>query len=475
MGFKFSSFAAGAAEAVVDTLRKDEEEASKIGVYGVKALKENYDKVQAENRKLEDKLLKNKEILKTFDSTATDAELFAAATNDAYMEMAIKAAESNPASFRVADVVKIKEANPSKQSFEESMKAYTSIPEVSRAARQAEGVDVDDKTNFFAKIRKGASERAGSKAEEQTSKAMGVSIDQLRAASGYTRPEITTGAEFDFTSMQKQPSNTKDIKDKLEVTVIQSAQKFGKNSPEYLDAKKKYEAVNEEITALAGVVDKNQDARAERLMLERLDTKDPARIAEIDAALKDTRASILNHKKLTTLKDPKEKEETYTKMKTSVNDFVTTRMKEDKGFDWNKYVDFKTFTDPATDTTITSRTQKTGLNIEDQRVLFAKERQLTAQALKANGYVLQDGTPRTPVAEQLMRNFNITANDLAVNAPAATEKPLPMANAAPTARPVPQLTREDQDALVWANNPANAGPKAEAIKKKIQNKINGAN
>jgi len=82
MGFKFSSFAAGAAEAVVDTLKKDEEEASKVGVYGVKALKENYDKVMAENRKLEDKFLKNKEILKTFDSTATDAELFAAATND---------------------------------------------------------------------------------------------------------------------------------------------------------------------------------------------------------------------------------------------------------------------------------------------------------------------------------------------------------------------------------------------------------
>ena len=117
--------------------------------------------------------------------------------------------------------------------------------------------------------------------------------------------------------------------------------------------------------------------------------------------------------------------------------------------------------------------------------MFAKERQLTAQALKANGYVLSDGTPRTPVAQQLMLNFNISANDLATNE-APTEKPLPMANAAPTApapaqpaapttRPVPQLTREDQDALVWANNPANAGPKADAIKKKIQNKINGAN
>ncbi len=204
MGFKFSSFAAGAAEAVIDTLKKDEEDASKAAVFGVKALKENYDKVMAENRKLEDKFLKNREVLKTFDSTATDAELFAAATNDAYMEMAVKAAEANPANFRVADVVKIKEANASKRSFEEAMKAYTSVPEVSKSARQAEGVAVDEDTNFFAKIRKGASDRAASKAEEQTAKAMGVSIEQLRAASGFKRPEIDAGATFNMGAFQRE-------------------------------------------------------------------------------------------------------------------------------------------------------------------------------------------------------------------------------------------------------------------------------
>lgn len=225
MGFKFSSFAAGAAEAIVDTLKKDEEEASKVGVYGIKALKENYDKVQLENRKLEDKLLKNKEILKTFDSTATDAELFAAATNDAYMEMAVKAAESNPATFKVADVVKIKESNASKQSFEESMNAYTTIPEVSRSARRAEGVAVDEDTNFFAKIRKGASERAGTKAEEQTAKAMGVSLEKLRGASGYKRPEIDTGATFDMATFQKERSF--DEREKDAKLALLKAQKSG--------------------------------------------------------------------------------------------------------------------------------------------------------------------------------------------------------------------------------------------------------
>jgi hypothetical protein len=415
MGFKFSSFAAGAAEAVVDTLKKDEEEASKVGMYGVKALKENYDKVMAENRKLEDKFLKNKEILKTFDSTATDAELFAAATNDAAMEMAVKAAEANPGNFRVADFVKIKEANASKRSFEEAMKAYTSIPEVSKSARKAEGIVVDEDTNFFAQIRKGASDRAASKAEEQTARAMGVSIEQLRAASGFKRPEIDAGAEFDFTSMQKQPSNAKEIKDKLEVAVIQAAQQFGENSPEYKAATEKIDVVKTEIAKLEDVVDKSLEARVNRLLVKKADSKDPAQIKALDTEIKGYQASIKQHNQATRATDPKEKQETYNKMKTSINDYVNTRMKEDKGFDWNKYVDFKTFTDPATDTTITSRTQKAGLGIEQQRELFAKERQLTAQALKANGYVLSDGTPRTPVAEQLMLNFNISANDLAAS------------------------------------------------------------
>jgi len=224
MGFKFSSFAAGAAEAVVDTLKKDEEEASKVGMYGVKALKENYDKVMAENRKLEDKFLKNKEILKTFDSTATDAELFAAATNDAAMEMAVKAAEANPGNFRVADFVKIKEANASKRSFEEAMKAYTSIPEVSKSARKAEGIVVDEDTNFFAQIRKGASDRAASKAEEQTARAMGVSIEQLRAASGFKRPEIDAGATFNMAAFQKEKSYDEREKD-AKLALLKAEQK----------------------------------------------------------------------------------------------------------------------------------------------------------------------------------------------------------------------------------------------------------
>lgn len=210
MGFRFSSFVAGAAENLTETLKEDEKQAAAAATFGVKALKENYDKVQAENRKLETEVSENIKVLRTFDKTATEAELFAAATNKTYMQMAVEAAKANPANFKVGDVVKIKEDNPSTQTAMERLKAYTSIPAVAQAARQAEGGAVadDDTRGLFGigTLRSRASARAGSKAEEQTAKAMGVSIEQLRAASEFKRPEIDAGAEFDFTSMQKPKS-----------------------------------------------------------------------------------------------------------------------------------------------------------------------------------------------------------------------------------------------------------------------------
>lgn len=440
MGFRLSSFVAGAAENITETLREDEKQAAISATYGVKALKETYDKVQAENRSLETELSKNVRFLKENDATATEAQLFAAATNKTYMSAAMEAAKANPGSFRVADVVKIKEDNPSMQTAMERIKTYTTIPAVSQAARRSEGIpttiEAKDEGLFgLGTLRSRAAGRAGSKAEEQTAKAMGVSIDQLRAAGEFKRPEITTGAEFDFTSMQKQPANAKDIKDKLDVEEILAAQKFGENSPERLAVKKQKDFVE----SLDVKVDKTQDARAERLMLEKLDTKDPARIKEIDTDLKGIRESIKNHKKLTTIADPKEKEATYNAMKTDVSDYVNTRMRDVKGTKWRNMVEFKTFTDEATGKTITSKTNKVDMTPEQQQEMFAAERKLTAQALKDNGYVLPDGTPRTPVAERLMRNFNITANDLVVGAspPVATEQPLPMANA-PTAQPTAQ-------------------------------------
>jgi hypothetical protein len=403
-----------------------------------------------------------------------------------YVVSQIKKDNFDPLSFKVSDLVTIADNNV-KSTALELIKENLSIP---KATKQIENpFTYKDTGNFFRDLKGSAGSQAAEKAARQTAESFGVSYEDLVAAKGYTRPEMNIQATYNTSGIKQRPSNSKEILDKLEVDEIQAAQKFGKNSKEHLAIKEKKDFV----ASLDVQTDKSLEARADRLMIEAQDSKDPERIKEINRELASTRASIKNHKMLTSIADPKEKAAKYNEMKTDVSDYVNTRMRDVKGTKWRDMVDFKTYTDDATGKTIVSKTAKVGMTVEQQQEMFTFERKLTAQALKENGYVLPDGTPRTPVAERLMRNFNITAADLespaARPAPTATPTaapaaPTPAAAPAvtPTAKPaaapvkaVPQLTREDQDALVWANTPANAGPQADAIKKKIQNKINGTN
>jgi hypothetical protein len=216
MGFRFSSFIAGAAERMTETLKEDEKTAAAAASFGVKALKENYDKIQAENRKLESELSESIKFLKTNDPSATESEVFAAATNKAYMAMAVEAAKTNPGSFRIRDTVKIAEENQSPLTAMEQLKAYVSIPAVAKAVRAAEeGTKLSPKvateptalSEFsLSALRERAGTRAGDKAASQTAAAMGVPLEKLRAASGYTRPELDTKAEYDMSGFAKPKS-----------------------------------------------------------------------------------------------------------------------------------------------------------------------------------------------------------------------------------------------------------------------------
>jgi hypothetical protein len=480
MGFNFTAFAGGFAKAAVASIEKEEELAAARGANGTKVMADNLKTMMAENRKLQNEQEANVETLKFYDENATEAELFALATNKPAMDYVmsqIKKDNFDASSFKVSDIVTIANNNV-KSTALELIRENLSIP---KATKQIENpFAYKDTGNFFRDLKGSAGSQAAEKAARQTAESLGVSYEELVAAKGYTRPEMKIEATYNTSGIKQRPSNSKEIIDKLEVDEIQAAQKFGKNSKEHLAIKEKKDFV----ASLDVQTDKSQEGRAERLMLEKLDSKDPDRIKEIDRELASTRASIKNHKMLTSITDPKEKTAKYNEMKTDVSDYVNTRMREAKGTKWRDMVEFKTYTDPATDKTIISKTAKVGMTVEQQQEMFAYERKLTAQALKENGYVLPDGTPRTPVAERLMRNFNITAADLESPAarPAPTAAPAAAPAVTPTAKPaaapvkaVPQLTREDQDALVWANTPANAGPQADAIKKKIQNKINGTN
>ena len=460
MGFKFSSFAAGAAEAVVDTLRKDEEEASKVGVFGVKALKENYDKVMAENRKLESEVSDNIKVLRTFDSNATEAELFAAATNKTYMSMAIEAAKANPSTFKVGDVVKIKENNASNLTAMEMLKTYTELPAVSESVRRAEGT-LDTDTNFFAKIRKGASDRAATRAEEQTAKAMGVSIEQLRAASGFKRPEIDTGAEFDLTKFQKS-KEFKDIKDNAQVELLKAQES---NDPKAINAAAEKVARINTIETM-GKVEKKTEAQIQSDLITEIQEKQRAGDKQGAA----TAQALLRQRQILAKAPGDGKKDDDITQSNLIQVATRTRATAiDKELPPGQLI---TTTDAQGNVTMTLRDLSQG-------ALFRR-----GDAIAANAIIKEmtkpDGTPRSEKHKNAMMSAGIMFDDagkairpVVPESPTKGGKTTPAPPAAKPAPPpaIPQLTETDKQALVWANNPANAGKKADAIKSAIEQKL----
>jgi hypothetical protein len=233
--------------------------------------------------------------------------------------------------------------------------------------------------------------------------------------------------------LETTPDSVEDMVKAANVARVQAKQKFGEDSVEYKTANETFTSLSSEIEK----TDKGLDARANRLNIAILDETDPIAKKALQSELKITQQAIKQHKEATTTRAEKgeDKPKTYGVISRSVDDFVNTRMREDKGFDWRKYVDFKTFTDPATGQTITSRTQKANLSDEQQRELFAKERELTAQALVTNGYVV-NGKPRYNEVAEIMNNRGITPQSF--GAPVATPTPVPTAApSAPATAPAP--------------------------------------
>ena len=428
MGFNLTAFSGGFAEAAVDDIQKAEKLAAARGAAGAKQLAETYKSVVEENSKAKKDLKEKVAFLSTYDKTATEDELFEIAKSKSLMDLItsrVKKDDFDSSAFKVSNFAEVAKTNSTSTALDRIDEMFK-MPAAAKAAFE----EVKPTGNFFRDMSSRAGSRASEFAARETANALGVPLEQLQAAKGYLLPEMASAATLKADAVKKQPQNVKDITDKLEVQRVQALQQFGKGSKEVADIT----GTINQITSLDATVDKTLEGRANRLLISIQDTKDTAQIKDLQGQLTTTQAAIKQHKEMTSIKSPSELKDVYSKMKTSVNDFVNNRMRNDKGFDWNKYYEFKTFNDPATGETITSRTQKAELKPEEQKVVFEKERQIMMNALKTNGYVLNDGTPRSVVAQEFMNNFSIRAADLASGTPSPTPAAAPAAASA--AQPV---------------------------------------
>jgi hypothetical protein len=416
---KLLSFLGGAAKGFIEEVDKSEKYGRETALAQMKQLAENYEKTREENSKLTNELKGVEQWTKTvYGNDATPEQIAFLQGNPVAFE-ALKKLD-NPTKFRLNDIISIVSGNESKAVGAQRVAELPELTDKVSKAIKSKG--------FFAREFEAAETRAASTAERQFERTFGTSAETMRAALPMQRPSVE--GTFDMAKvLEKTPSSVEDMVKAAAVARVQAKQKFGEDSVEYKTA-------NETFTSLSGEIektDKGLDARANRLNIAILDETDPAKKKALQSELKITQQAIKQHKEATTTRAERgdDKPKTYGVISRSVDDFVNTRMREDKGFDWRKYVDFKTFTDPATGQTITSRTQKANLSDEQQRELFAKERELTAQALVTNGYVV-NGKPRYNEVAEIMNNRGITPQSFGAAPPAPAA---PAAPAAPTPAP----------------------------------------
>jgi hypothetical protein len=433
---KLLSFVAGAAEGFSEMIDKSEKSAKEEAALRVRRLMENHKEVMESNLKLENELKAEEGWIKTYFSNATPEQVAYLQSNPAALQ-ALKKMPDPTKVGELGNVIKIAAANEAASVTQDQL---TALPAVANevAARVKEKAR---STGFFRNLADEAGARVGTTTERSLARGLGTTIEQMESIKRTARPSIE-GAFDVAKTLEKTPESVEDMVKTANVARVQAKQKFGEGSAEY-------KAANETFTSLSSEIektDKGLDARANRLNIAILDEQDPINKKALQSELKSTQQAIKDHKEATSTRAEKAAgsapaaKATLNSVQKSVAMFVDSRMRQDKGFDWAKHVDFKEIPLPDGGVYV-STTVKATLPPEKQREVFEKIRMLEADALKTNGYVVA-GAPRNDAVKEFINNKNIPAeyySGRAPVAPAAAQQTQPVAPAVvatPAAAPV---------------------------------------
>jgi hypothetical protein len=430
---KLLAFLGGAAEGLSSEIEKAEKSAKEEAMLRVKKLSESYEETRKSNRELENSLKAEKDWITTTYADATPEQVAYLQSSPAALQALKKM--KDPTKISLSDVISIASGNESNAVGAERI---TAMPEV--AEKVAAAVKQQGRTGFGGFI-DSVAEGAGETAERRFARAMGSDIETMQTTKLMQRP--TQAGTFDMAKVfETTPDSVEDMVKTANVARVQAKQKFGEGSAEY-------KAANETFTSLSGEIektDKGLDARANRLNIAILDEQDPINKKALQSELKSTQQAIKDHKEATSTRAEKAAgsapaaKATLNSVQKSVAMFVDSRMRQDKGFDWAKHVDFKEIPLPDGGVYV-STTVKATLPPEKQREVFEKIRMLEADALKTNGYVIA-GAPRNDAVKEFINNKNIPAEYYSGKAPVApaaaqpTQPVAPAVVATPAAAPV---------------------------------------
>lgn len=392
MGFNLLAFAGGAAKSVSLEIDKREEEAKAFALNSTKMMHERYSKTLESNRQQLSSIEDDLSVIRSnFPGKFSESQLYNIGISNAQRKQLVEAAKDpniDKSLLDASQIAKITEDNTPGTAMDRIRQAYA-IPSViaSKAAEVKE-------SGFFS----GFGERAGTAAAQKYAGMAGVSLEQMRGAQEWKAPAST--AEFDMTFL-KSPKTTEDMVSRAEAEVARAGVNFGEDSKQYKEATDKLSTISKFVPKVADTLDK----RASRLNMSILDESDPTKKAKLKEELARTQEAIKGHAMAISTKSDKDKDATYAHIKTSTQDYANSRMRDDVGASWRKFVEFKT-TKLDDGTTFTSATKKVDMPLEEQQKMFKAERDYMKEGLIANKYIV-DGKPLYDSVAEFARSFNI--------------------------------------------------------------------
>ena len=449
MGFSLKGLITGLATGASDIMDEERKQTNALIAQRTKNSFDNYSKYQETTEALRADIKRRDAQLLNFQPDLTEPERIAAAgipnLVDMYQQMLAQGKQ-----VTVRDMIKVGENAP-------GIKFDSFVSELGKI-KPTETAAAPVSTKFF-----GPSEEYQRRLGEKTAMATGVPESELRSFERMPAtavvPSMGSIKTDVFKKAPKQPTSVEDAYNMSQLDMMNAQRDKGVDSPEYKQAKSNRDLANTYLTSVSETLSK----RADRLRTEILDVgDDAAKKKQLSDEIARVENSMKAHSLAISTKDSNndaDKKKTYNAIKTSVDDFVNTRMRDEEGASWRKYVDFKT-TKMEDGTTYVSRTQKAEMPIEEQRKMFAAERTLAKQALVSNGYVSPTGVPLYNAVAEVMNNRNIPVGREAL--PEQTPPPAGPATAAPAATAPIRVTAPNGQVLQFPNQAA-----ADEFKKKL--------
>lgn len=399
MSIALKGLIAGFATGIGEAMDEERKETKQRIAVRTKNAYENYVKYQEQTNALKEEIRKRDAEARQFQPDLNDEERVAIATMpnaiDLYKRALAEGRSVGDRTITLRDILKVGEQAKGMK-YDDFVNALGKVEPVQQ-------VMVEPRTGLFA-----TSPEKQRRLMETMAGTVGVPTEQLMA---FERPREAPRVEpmgaLDIETMFKKEED-KEPKSQEEMLKRARAQqtkaKLAGDNSSYEQFKTMGDTIESDMTKPL----KSMEDRAQRLLNAMVDAQTPEEKAKIQLELSVVQSAIKGHKLATSTEQPEgSKPKTVAAIDSSVRRYVGTRMREDMGASWYKYTEEKSI-DLPDGTKFTFRGAKVDMPPDEQRKMFAAERQYMRQGLMENGYINRNGIPAYDAVREVMNNYGLS-------------------------------------------------------------------